>query len=87
MSKYPYISGFVQNISTIPHVIDTQHPRTHSENIYLSLDGTVHATPFAMPRKGFWHFDGQFFYQKPTPEQLQRRADRNYMRYIEAQSS
>lgn len=34
------------------------------ENVYVQLDGTVAPTPFEMPRKGLWYFEGQFFYQK-----------------------
>jgi hypothetical protein len=34
------------------------------ENVYVRLDGTISPTPFKMPKKGIWYFDGQVFYQK-----------------------
>ena len=34
------------------------------ENVYIALDGTIHPTPFKMPTKGMYRFDGQIFYRE-----------------------
>lgn len=37
------------------------------KNVYCSIEGMLHPTPFEMPREGMWYFDGQVFYQRHAP--------------------
>lgn len=54
-------------ITPVEHRVETGSVIT-VKNVYLDLNGHIMPTPFAMPREGWWYFDGQVFYQ---PKRLQ----------------
>lgn len=56
------------NLNEIVHRVSMM---TLCENVYIALDGTVRPTPYAMPAKGMWYFDGQFFYHEEARSRLQ----------------
>ena len=47
----------------VPSRVDTRGSE-YCENVYVTLNNTLSRTPFKMPQKGLYRFDGQVFYKK-----------------------
>lgn len=56
--------------SFVPSRVDTRGS-DYCENVYVTLNNTLIPTPFKMPQKGLYRFDGQVFYKKSLKRSAQ----------------